>query len=102
MTNKKEQPEAQEQAQEVKKAVAFARVLERQPDGREMAGADVKALHALLIAHKFRCGEDEKTGAYGRATVEAVRGYQAQQRLTVDGRAGKDTITKLGGEWNGK
>ena len=102
MTAKKEQTAATEKAQEAEKKVSFARVLEIVTGKKPMKGADVKALHEALIKRGYRCGEDETTGEYGAKTAYAVRCFQVQSGLIVDGRAGKFTVTKLGGEWNEK
>lgn len=64
-----------------------------------MRGDDVQALQAALIAHDYHCGPDSTTGIFGRHTAHAVRCFQAHKRLIVDGKAGKYTITALGGTW---
>lgn len=38
-------------------------------------------------------------GAFGAATEAAVKAYQKRQGLMPDGKAGRDTITALGGVW---
>lgn len=64
-------------------------------------GEDVKALQSALIARGFGCGAMGADGIYGRFTAQAVRHFQSMNRLIVDGRAGKFTITALGGTWKG-
>lgn len=75
----------------------FARVLKRTTP--TMTGADVKQLQWLL---------NEVNGAnlacdsrFGPATEKAVKAFQRAKGLKVDGKAGKQTITALGGEWVG-
>ena len=64
-----------------------------------MTGADVKQLQWLL---------NEVNGAnlvcdsrFGPATEKAVKAFQRVKGLKVDGKAGRQTITALGGEWVG-
>lgn len=64
-------------------------------------GEDVKALQTALIARNFHCGTAGANGVYGKDTAHAVRMFQSMNRLIVDGRAGKFTVTKLGGVWKG-
>lgn len=96
MTAKKEQTA---EAKEAEKKAEFSRVLQIVPGKKPMKGADVKALHEALIKRGYRCGEDETAGEYGAKTAYAVRRFQMQSGLIVDGRAGKYTIGKLGGRW---
>ena len=60
-------------------------------------GEDVKILQAKLNDLGFDCGKVD--GAYGNKTATAVKAYQKANNLTVDGKAGKNTITKLGFKW---
>ncbi|MDR2513731.1 MAG: peptidoglycan-binding protein [Christensenellaceae bacterium] len=62
-------------------------------------GDDVAALQNALIARSFGCGAMGADGIYGRFTAQAVRHFQSMNRLIVDGRAGKFTVTALGGTW---
>ena len=62
-------------------------------------GEDVKILQAKLNDLGFNCGKVD--GAYGNNTAAAVKAYQKANNLTVDGKAGKNTITKLGFKWEG-
>ena len=62
-------------------------------------GEDVKILQAKLNDLGFNCGKVD--GAYGNKTATAVKAYQKANNLTVDGKAGKNTITKLGFKWVG-
>ena len=55
-------------------------------------GNDVKNLQAKLnkVGHNL-----EVDGICGNATVSAIKDFQTKYNLTVDGQAGKNTITKL-------
>ena len=55
-------------------------------------GNDVKNLQAKLnkVGHNL-----EVNGICGNATVSAIKDFQEKYNLTVDGQAGKNTITKL-------
>lgn len=66
-----------------------------------MRGDDVRALQTALIAAGYMCGTSGTDGIYGNDTLKAVRAFQGDRRLTVDGKAGKQTITALGGEYIG-
>ena len=62
-----------------------------------MNGDDVMALQVLLNeATDADLGVD---GIFGRKTERAVMEYQELKGLKVDGKAGEDTITTLGGIW---
>ena len=65
-----------------------------------MKGDDVRAVQLALIASGYPCGASGANGVYGRETAQAVRRFQAFNRLIVDGKAGKYTVKALGGEWN--
>lgn len=67
-----------------------------------MHGDDVKALQAALIANNYHCGVEGTDGVYAKNTAYAVRCFQAANGLIVDGRAGRFTITALGGKWTGE
>lgn len=79
---------------EIQTSVVFRRNLKK-----GMSGADVKELQKLLnLAGGYNLAED---GKFGSKTQKAVKAYQKWMGLTVDGIAGKNTIKKLGGVWNG-
>lgn len=68
-------------------------------------GVDVVNLKKLLIAHGFKTGitvDKKSSPRFGSSTRKMVRAYQKSAGLTVDGIAGKNTITALGGAWYGK
>lgn len=75
--------------------VVFTRVLKRVKP--TMTGDDVKALQTMLNeANGANLATD---GRFGPATEKAVKSYQKLKGLVVDGKAGKNTITALGGIW---
>jgi murein DD-endopeptidase MepM/ murein hydrolase activator NlpD len=62
-------------------------------------GPDVKHLQEALNKAGVRDAQGQPlptTGFYGDKTEAAVRSYQQQHGLEVDGKAGKDTLTALG------
>lgn len=61
-----------------------------------MRGDDVKALQRLLQNAGLRLTAD---GIFGKRTRDAVKSFQREKSLRVDGIAGEKTITALGGEW---
>lgn len=63
-------------------------------------GDDVVELKKLLIAHGYSEGITVDTPSsqnFGASTRARVKDYQRDNHLTVDGIAGKQTITSLGG-----
>lgn len=56
-------------------------------------GADVTKLQQALNALGYDCGDAD--GIFGAATEAAVRAFQRDHELTVDGIAGKDTQAAL-------
>lgn len=64
-------------------------------------GGDVRGLQEALIARGYACGKEGNDGIFGKATRNAVRAFQGSARLTVNGIAGKQTVTALGGKWEG-
>lgn len=73
----------------------FNRVLKR--TSPTMTGEDVKALQILL--NDVNGSGLAVDGRFGPATQKAVREFQKAKGLTIDGKAGKQTITALGGIW---
>ena len=66
-----------------------------------MSGEDVKNVQKALIAKGYSCGSSGADGKYGDDTVAAVKKFQKAKGLSVDGQAGKNTVTALGGKWQG-
>nr|DAZ02133.1 MAG TPA: lysozyme family protein [Caudoviricetes sp.] len=64
-----------------------------------MRGDDVNELQIRLNDAGYSCGAAD--GIFGKKTEAAVKKYQKAKGLTVDGKAGKNTVTALGGEWEG-
>ncbi len=67
-------------------------------------GEDVIELKKLLIAHGYTTGitiDTPSSRRFGSETKKRVKEYQKAAGLTVDGIAGRDTITALGGVWRG-
>lgn len=67
-------------------------------------GEDVNELKKLLIAHGYDTGitvDTETSGNFGGSTRKMVKAYQSANNLTIDGIAGENTITALGGVWRG-
>ncbi len=58
-------------------------------------GEDVKALQILLIGRGYTCGSYGVDGSFGAATEAAVKNYQRDKKLGVDGIAGPDTMGSL-------
>lgn len=56
------------------------------------SGSRVRILQRALAALGFTVSE---TGSFDAATILAVRAFQQSQGLTVDGKAGKNTLKKL-------
>lgn len=60
-------------------------------------GRQVKALQQLLMANGCDLPQYGADGSYGNETVAAVKKYQAANNLTVDGSAGKQTLSHIYG-----
>ena len=58
-------------------------------------GEDVRALQILLIGRGYSCGNCGADGDFGAATDKAVRAYQKDKGQSVDGIAGKATMSGL-------
>ena len=82
-----------------KKAVTISRVLVASMEKETLDGEDVAAVHAALIEKNLHVGTDSKKSIYGAATALAVRHFQAQSGLNVDGKVGKETAVALGLTW---
>lgn len=59
------------------------------------SGADVKKLQQSLISAGYSVGSSGADGIYGANTAAAVRRYQQDNGLAVDGIAGRNTLGKL-------
>ena len=59
---------------------------------RGSQGDEVKELQEGLILLGYSCGKSGADGDFGSDTEKAVRRFQADRRLTVDGSAGPETL----------
>ena len=60
-------------------------------------GSDVEELQEALIASGYGCGKER--GRFGLNTKAAVRAFQAAAGIPINGIAGRQTVTALGGEY---
>lgn len=56
-------------------------------------GNAVRALQGLLVCNGYTSAYVD--GSYGSGVVSAVKSYQKKKKLTVDGKAGKETFSSL-------
>jgi hypothetical protein len=63
-----------------------------------MEGELVRRVQRALAASGFNPGPID--GLYGRQTAAAVRAFQMQKGLAIDGEVGKTTARRLGVDWN--
>lgn len=61
-------------------------------------GEYVKSAQLLLIGRDFSCGGYGADGDFGNATFTAVKNYQMEKNLHVDGEIGPETWAKLLGQ----
>ncbi len=61
-----------------------------------MKGEDVKQLQQALLKSGLSVGESGADGVFGQATDQAVRTFQGQKGLNVDGKVGSATRQALG------
>lgn len=59
------------------------------------SGEQVKALQILLMGRGYKLPKHGADGDYGDETVQAVKNFQKDKKITQDGIAGKDTFSKL-------
>ena len=58
-------------------------------------GPAVESMQILLDGHGYRCGSSGADGSFGPGTDKAVRAYQKDHGLTVDGSCGPATWRSL-------
>lgn len=58
-------------------------------------GSRVKAVQILLIGYGYNCGKWKDDGHFGAATEKAVKAFQKDSGLNVDGICGEQTYKKL-------
>ena len=63
------------------------------------SGPDVESLQAILRAKGYSVGTSGIDGEFGKDTENAVRNFQSEHKLTVDGVAGEKTLSEI---WNRK
>lgn len=59
------------------------------------SGSEVKTLQENLIKLGYSCGSYGADGDFGSATESAVKKYQREHGLIVDGQAGVNTLTSI-------
>ena len=60
-----------------------------------MKGKDVESMQAILIAKGYSCGIYGSDGDFGSSTENAVRNFQTDRKISVDGIVGKKTWSEL-------
>jgi len=60
-------------------------------------GEDVRAVQSLLISRNYSCGGKGADGIFGSKTDSAVRAFQSDCEITVDGVVGEETMRRLVG-----
>lgn len=85
--------EAKESTSEAPKGTTGIVVMTMNTLRRGDKGAQVKVLQFLLNENGFKAGTVD--GIFGSNTEKAVKAYQKQKRLSVDGICGRNTWTKL-------
>lgn len=70
-----------------------------QMDDKLRYSVGVKTMQTKLNSANYNCGTPD--GKFGSGTDTAVRNFQRAKGLTVDGKAGKDTLVKLDGTSTG-
>lgn len=63
------------------------------------SGNDVKDMQKMLIALGYTCGSSGADGNFGSITESAVKSFQGDHNLTVDGICGKKTMPALKSEY---
>ena len=58
-------------------------------------GATVKALQTLLIGYGYSCGKAGADGKFGNSTYSALRSFQKDNKLDIDGICGNESWTRL-------
>lgn len=59
------------------------------------SGSDVKEMQKMLIAYGYSCGSSGADGDFGSATLSALKKFQKENGLEVDGYFGEKSKAKL-------
>lgn len=60
-----------------------------------MKGKDIEAMQAILISKGYSCGTYGSDGDFGENTEKAVRNFQTDRKISVDGIVGIKTWSEL-------
>lgn len=60
-----------------------------------MKGKDVEAMQAILMAKGYSCGSYGSDGDFGTSTLSAVKNFQSDHKISVDGICGPKTWSEL-------
>lgn len=66
------------------------------------SGNDVKTMQTMLIAIGYSCGSCGADGDFGNDTLKALKAFQSDFKLEVDGLYGTNSKAKLESEYNKK
>jgi peptidoglycan hydrolase-like protein with peptidoglycan-binding domain len=58
-------------------------------------GTTTKALQTLLIGYGYSCGKAGADGDFGNNTLQALKNYQKDKELIIDGCCGAKTWSSL-------
>ena len=61
----------------------------------KMKGEAVKALQVLLIGYGYSCGKTGADGDFGNNTANALKSYQKDNKLIIDGICGVNSWVSL-------
>lgn len=80
---------------EKKEAISKTSIVELPLLSLNMKSDTVKALQTLLIGYGYSCGKAGADGKFGSSTHNAIKSYQQDNKLTVDGHCGTKTWSSL-------
>jgi peptidoglycan hydrolase-like protein with peptidoglycan-binding domain len=78
-----------------KKETVNANTIELPTLSVDAEGETVKAMQILLIRYGYSCGKAGADGDFGNGTLQALKSYQKDKGLTVDGCCGAKTWSSL-------
>lgn len=79
----------------VKKETSKTNTIELPTSLKGTEGATVKAIQILLIGYGYSCGKAGADGDFGNSTLQALKNYQKDKGLMVDGCCGIKTWSSL-------